>query len=437
MTIEAQFRYNYEAHPTVQWGDIKKVQVETLRVIVTADGDGFSADLPWISKYAPIPKISSEKVLANWHRAPLAWWQTQVNFAVWCATAGCGVGVDHLQHENALVAAVYRFHAYYQVRRILAELKAPQPTDVGFDPEDNQYDGRAFERLCKAFGVDQKNQQQFRIQGPNEGAGQNYFYVTRIGYQPAWPSGEAQKYVVGHHSFTKSTSRSTLHIDYIYQDQVSSEEWTKLIPGPGQTKGLTLEGVQRLNDSIRTYVWAILGAQGQTRSAIRGPDTTRLDAQKQFVGNVEDAINSPVDLPAAIQRYQDVLQYAGSQVNFVFGAGLYMAPSDMVLDIGRGVRGYNNKILTAGNDIPGLGPVDVNSGHEMSAPTGTTPTVDDDFAGNATATPAPAPARHPVSTEPTARSAASGDHEAEKLAIAVLGTAAFAAGFYYWRGRLI
>ena len=92
-----QFRYNREAHPAVQWGDIKEVQAQlgALRVIVTADGDGFSVDLPWISKYAPITQISSEKVLATWHRAPLAWWQTQVNFAVWCATAGCGVGMDH------------------------------------------------------------------------------------------------------------------------------------------------------------------------------------------------------------------------------------------------------------------------------------------------------------------------------------------------------
>ena len=411
------------------------VGMGALRVVVRADGDWFSSYLPWITKYAPIPQIASEKVLARWHRAPLSWWQTQVNFAVWCASAGCGVGVDHLQHENALVAALYNFHVYYQVRRILAELKVPQPTDAEFDPEDNQFDERAFERLCAAFGLDPKRPQLFRVQGPNEGAGQNYYYARGVGYIPAWPRGEAQKYVIGHHSFTKPTSGNTLHIDFVRQDKVSDGEWTKLIPGPGQTKGLTLEGVQRLNDSIRTYAWAILGAQGQTRSAISGPDTTRLDAQQQFAANVEDAINAPVDLPAAISRYQDVLQYAGSPVDFAFGAGLYMAPSDLVLKIGREVGGYNNKVLVAGDDVPALGMVDVNGG----PPVGTPSDLDDDFAGTATNTIASLPPRVATAAPaaPPSTETAPAEHEAEKIAIVVLGTAAFAAGLYYWRGRLM
>ena len=33
-----------------------------------------------------------------------------------------------------------------------------------------------------------------------------------------------------------------------------------------QTQGFTHAGVERLNDSIRTYVWAILGAQDKRRS---------------------------------------------------------------------------------------------------------------------------------------------------------------------------
>ena len=92
-------------------------------------------------------------------------------------------------------------------------------------------------------------------------------------------------------------------------------------------------------------MWAILRAQAQTRTQILGTGTA-FDAQKQFLANVEDAISSPVDLPSAINRYQDVLQYAGSKVNFVFGIGLYMAPGDMLLHIGQ-VVGYNNKIIIA------------------------------------------------------------------------------------------
>ena len=99
------------------------------------------------------------------------------------------------------------------------------------------------------------------------------------------------------------------------------------------------------NDSIRTYVWSILSAQTQTRTGILGTGTA-FDAQKQFLANLEDAISSPVDLSSAISLYQDVLQYAGSEVNYAFGIGLYMAPSDMLLRIGRvAVAGYNNEIV--------------------------------------------------------------------------------------------
>ena len=113
----------------------------------------------------------------------------------------------------------------------------------------------------------------------------------------------------------------------------------------GQVGGAYQPGVERLNDSIRTYVWSILGSQAQTRTRILGTGTA-FDAQKQFLVVVEDAIASPVDLPTAIERYQKVLQYAGTAVDFSFGTGLYMAPSDMLLRIGQ-VSGYNNEIVIA------------------------------------------------------------------------------------------
>ena len=53
-----------------------------------------------------------------------------------------------------------------------------------------------------------------------------------------------------------------------------------------------------------------------------------------------------MDLQDAVDRYQNVLQYASSVVNFVFGIGLYMAPSNMVLHMGT-IQGYNNEIVIA------------------------------------------------------------------------------------------
>ena len=109
-----------------------------------------------------------------------------------------------------------------------------------------------------------------------------------------------------------------------------------------KSEGYTQAGVKRLNDSILTYVWAILGVQAQTRSNILKTGT-RFDAQKQFLANIEDAIASPVDIPSSIARYQKTLQYASTPLDFVFGSGFYLSQSDMTLHPGN-IQGYNNEI---------------------------------------------------------------------------------------------
>ena len=119
--------------------------------------------------------------------------------------------------------------------------------------------------------------------------------------------------------------------------------------GTGYDTGFFRAGVSRINDSIRTYVWAILGSQSQARSSILGSGKA-FDAQKQFLANVEDAINSDVDLPSSIDRYQRTLKYARSKVDFVIGHGLYMLPSNMEIEVGV-INGYNNLIQIATEDM--------------------------------------------------------------------------------------
>ena len=110
-----------------------------------------------------------------------------------------------------------------------------------------------------------------------------------------------------------------------------SGAWTTFVLD--KSEGFTQAGVERLNDSIRTYVWAILGAQAQTRSNILKTGTG-FDAQKQFLPDIEDAIASPVDIPSSISRYQKTLQYASAPLDFVFGIALYLWLSDMALHPG-------------------------------------------------------------------------------------------------------
>ena len=145
-----------------------------------------------------------------------------------------------------------------------------------------------------------------------------------------------------------------------------SGAWTMFIPD--KSEGFTQVGVERLNDSIRTYVWAILGAQAQRGSNILKAGTG-LDAQKQFLANVEDAIASPVDIPSSIARYQKTLQYASSPLDFVFGLGLYLTPSDMALHPGN-VQGYNKEIVIAGSEAANGHNSGINESDQIGKTTG-------------------------------------------------------------------
>ena len=144
-------------------------------------------------------------------------------------------------------------------------------------------------------------------------------------------------------SFTEY-NKGKLHIDYISQQHRNA--WSTFILD--KSNGFTRPGVERIRESIRTYCWAIFGSQSQIKSDILGV-ASAFDAQKQFLANTERAIQSPVDLPSQITRYQHALKFACTTVDYVFGFGLYMAPSNMELRIGV-IQGYNNKIILSTHD---------------------------------------------------------------------------------------
>ena len=410
--------------------DILEAHIQVVIPEKVSDGRGdFTAEVEDIFDHYRLPHISSEKILNRWHQSPMDFYQNQVNLAVWLATSGCGVSWrDHLDIDRPLARSVFRFHVYYQVRRILEELQAPLPQDRAWSPFQNPYDRRAYERICREFGVDPATD--WRANGPNHGLGQVYFYVTHTGYRSIYGVGDPNHYDPSRMSFSQNTTNSIVHVDYIAQGPEADEAWSTFILDKSQ--GFTAPGVERVNDSIRTYVWAILGAQAQTRSAILGAGTS-FDAQKQFLANVEDAISSPADIPSAIERYQSVLQNASSKVDYAFGTGLYMAPSDMRLHIGTTIAGYNNQIIIAPAGQPlGVSPDTNNTPVPAPVETGETglvvPQTHDkpDTSGVTTMTQAPSAVAPPmthsvVPVVPPEQTQKAQDHEDEKTALVAAG----------------
>ena len=75
--------------------------------------------------------------------------QTQLNFAVFCASSAFGVSVEHMNAKKSIIRSIYRFHIYYHIRRILKILEISLPYENSFNQYNNPYN---HERFIKHFG---------------------------------------------------------------------------------------------------------------------------------------------------------------------------------------------------------------------------------------------------------------------------------------------
>ena len=99
----------------------------------------------------------SEKVYKTWNDDGLLLWQTQLNFAIFCATSACGISIQHFSTNHSLINSIYKFHIYYQVYRILKRMKVALPFENSFNRYNNKYDGGEFVSLCREFNVSTNN----------------------------------------------------------------------------------------------------------------------------------------------------------------------------------------------------------------------------------------------------------------------------------------
>jgi hypothetical protein len=329
MTIPNEFKYN----PSVTYNPNTKYTKKNIKLvkqtIYVNENQSFLTTFPDFFQNYQNPTLHSNEPWNTWRDSSFDWWQCQLNFAVYCATTGCGVSYqDHLQHTSNITKTLYMFHVYYCIARILKELKAPLPNNSSFCYYKNTYDKAAYQRICTEFNVDLNTDWRQKLESGCQGLGQWSTYYK--------PSGEYRHSHQSDGPFFNPNDAITHTTDI-------SMAWTTFMLD--KSNGFTHAGIERINESIRIFVWALLGAQSQTRVEILELGTG-FDAQKQFLANIQDAINSPIDLPSQISKYQNVLKYARSKVDYSYGLGLYMSPSDMVLQIGT-IVGYNNKIVVA------------------------------------------------------------------------------------------
>ena len=193
-----------------------------------------------------------------------------------------------------MIRAVYHFHMYYHVRRVLNRLQVPLLHKSSFNAFDNPYTSSEF-KICEDYSAP-NDPMRYR---------EEKFYWT---YQRCvhWPD------------------------DYIGPDPMT--QWIT-----EKSVGFTNAGLLRILENVRAYAYLILSSQASARSSILGNTASALTAQSAFLNNFENVVNQRVNIQEDIKHYQDTLSYAFSKVDYSIGENIYMLPSNMNLKIKTGI----------------------------------------------------------------------------------------------------
>ena len=281
--------------------------------VTVAENDGhsdsFQVKFPNVFTNYPLgsTRVEDQK-FKDWDHYKFTICQSQLNFAVFCASSACGVSFEHLNTKEPMIRSIYRFHVYYHIRRILKILEIPLPYENSFNQYNNPYSNEKFIGICSEYGVSND--------------------LTK------WRN---QKYFSTWQSRAILTNKPGMS----YINESSFSRW--IIE---KSDGLTTLGIQKLSESVRDYAYLILTSQTSTRGPIVGHEARNLDAQRTFLNTFENIVNRRANIPEDIRRFQKTLQYARNKVDYAIGEFVYMLPSDMNLRIGN-VRNYNNKIMVS------------------------------------------------------------------------------------------
>jgi len=298
----------------------------------------------------------------GWYNDPMSFYFQQYKFALYCATALCGVSKDQLTQGLPLTRAIMKFHVMYQVKRILAQMKAREPGDNDFNPYNNPYNKNEYQKLLNEFDVRPIDIPE--IDQPAKGLG----YVVSNGSKlsdmkitynvieaPVYPSTGLKNLYLNvqrkggdwgrYYQFPPFNASVGTKMDSVTQTKF---DYNRIIPD--HSKGFTNPGLVRVNDSIRAYVYCLLGAQVQARQA-----GSSLEAQQEFLVLVDDLINDGQTLQQSISNFEDALSKTRGEINYTVAKGLYMIPANMNLnEIGKSVKGFNDQLKIA-KDFDGIG----------------------------------------------------------------------------------
>ena len=112
-----------------------------IQSITVSEHDSFQVKFPDVFTHYPLGAVRLEdQRFIDWDHYKFTFWETQLNFAVFCASSACSVSVEHLNAKKLMIKSIYRFH----IRRILKILEIPLPYENSFNQYNNLYNLEKF-----------------------------------------------------------------------------------------------------------------------------------------------------------------------------------------------------------------------------------------------------------------------------------------------------
>ena len=88
--------------------------------ITVSKHDSFQVKFPNVFTNYPLGAVrADDQKFKDWNNYKFTLWQTQLNFAVFCASSACALSIEHINAKKTMIRSIYRFHIYYHIRRIL------------------------------------------------------------------------------------------------------------------------------------------------------------------------------------------------------------------------------------------------------------------------------------------------------------------------------
>ncbi len=260
--------------------------------------------------------------------------------AAYVSTYVCGISTKHMEFNDqtpGIVTSMVRYHLYYQMNRFLTYPSKLEryisrvPNSVKRHKPTNDVWTKAYHQGSEELLTwlsEQKDRDKFR----------NYRYsknskgfVTGITYEKI--TGQSPKDVNDYKMFVATT-----------------------------TDGLTKIGQKLLQQSVESYVYAVLGAQASLRFPIVGEGAKSVQTQDKFRTIVKETI-AQSDVTITISNMRAAIASTNVVLNMAISPGMILVPSNLIIQKEK-IPGYNN-VLTLATDKMKFGK---NTGVNYKAP---------------------------------------------------------------------